>query len=174
MNLTLKIVFSLVIIFCGGYLGMIASSALSIRINQIEELSIAINQIGFNIGFLKMPVFEAISSVAKSRHGAVARFLGNISEEMSEFGFSPADAFEKAIEKSAGELCISENDTLILREFAENLGKGGVEYEMNNINAVSAKLKIAKDEAEGEKNQKYKLWRGAGILIGIFIVIMLF
>ena len=44
---------------------------------------------------------------------------------------------------------------------------------MNNIKAACAKLKLAQTAAETERDRRGKLWRGIGLLGGIFAAVML-
>lgn len=169
-----KVIASVIVIIGGGYIGMLMSSRLSVRIMQIEEIDNAVTQLGFNISFLKMSVAKAVLSVAKSRSGAIGEILKEASVQMTKSNATPDIAFKRAVAINGHRLCITESDRNILKEFVENLGKGDTESEMNNINAVRAKLKVAEGEARGEKEKKGKLWQGAGLLGGILIVVLLF
>lgn len=174
MILSVKVIASVAVILGGGYIGILMSSRLSVRLVQIEEIDIAVTQLGFNISFLKMSVANAVLSVGKSRGGTIGEILKTASSEMEKTGVTPDIAFKRSLELHRGLLCITEDDRNILNEFAINLGKGDIESEMNNINAARAKLKIAEGEARGEKEKKGKLWQGAGLLCGILVVVLLF
>lgn len=174
MNGTLKILASAFIIIGSGYLGLIIASRYTVRVRQIEQFRLAIEQMGFSIGFLKMPLSEALLGVSKSRKGAVGRILQAASEEVSMDGVSPSAAFERSVLRNRDALCMDEEELSILSEFAASLGKGGVDSELSNINAACARLKIAQTAAESLGEQQGRMWRGLGFLFGIFVVIILF
>ncbi len=170
----LKILAAASVIMGGGYIGIIFSSKLDNRAKQIEQFRLAIAQIGFNIKFLKMPVGMALSNAAKIRHGVVEGIFSSAAEDISKKSIATATAFERAVLKSRDKLCISKEELEIISDFAENLGKGDVESEINNINASCAKLELARENAENLYAQKGKLYRGLGLLGGILLVIVLF
>ena len=174
MSLSLKMILSAVLLLGGGYLGSVAASALSVRVQQINDFINSITQLKFNIGYLNMPVARALKNVSQSGKGLPTEIFLCISDEMQSSGTSAQAAFEKAVIRYRGDICMKNSDMDILREFVCNLGKGGTEYETNNIDAAIAKLSVAEAEAKGEKEQRYKLWRGAGILLGAFAAIILF
>ncbi len=174
MSGVLKIIASAVVVLGGGYIGILAAAELETRVRQIEELLGALSQIGFNISFLKMPLSRAIRGVADGQRGAVGGLLGSVAKQIAEDGVSPDTAFERAIRKSRGSLCIGKGEIEILSEFTKNLGRGDTESEINNINLACAKLTLARDNARGELSQKGKLWRGMGLLGGMLVVVLLF
>lgn len=173
MSGTLKILALASIIVGGGYIGILISSGFDIRVKQIEQLRLAIEQMGFSIGFLKMPVSEALQGAGKARRGAVGRVLLSAAEKILKDS-SSYDAFDRAFRENKSSLCLKREDMDILTDFAQKLGTGDVENELSNISAAVARLKVAQAEAEGERDKKSGMWRGFGFLGGILVVILLF
>ncbi len=173
MNGTLKIFALVAIVVGGGYIGILVSSGFDIRVKQIEQLRLAIEQMGFSIGFLKMPVSEALQGAGRARRGAVGRILLSAADELIKDSSSSSDAFDRAVRENKASLCLKREDMDILIDFAQKLGTGDVENELSNINAAIARLKVAQTEAEGERDKKSGMWRGFGFLGGIFVVILL-
>lgn len=171
MNTVLRLGAAMVTVLGGGYGGMIVASKLSIRAAQLEEMHSALTQISFNIGFLRLPAASAVGEAAKTKNGAVGRLFKLAAEDMKSL--SPSVAFERALLKSRRDLCLTEEDTRILTDFASSLGKGDTESELNNISAACAKLKVALVGAEADRDRRGRLWRGVGFLLGIFAAIML-
>lgn len=174
MSSTVRIIAAAVVVMGGGYIGLLFSSRLAVRVSQIEQILRALLQIEFNISFLKMPITRALSAAACGNRGAVGRIFSETAEQIKELNISPSVAFERAVLGNRNSLCILKEDMEIVSEFTKNLGKGDVESEINNIKAACAKLKLAKERAECELAQRGKLWRGMGMLGGIFLVILLF
>lgn len=171
MNAAIRIAAAGIVVIGGGYAGAFAASAFSVRAVQLKQFYLALTQMGFNIGFLKLPVAQAAEGAAKTGHGAVSRVLLNAAEEMKNV--APPVAFERALRRNRSALCLSAEDEEILKDFAANLGAGDTEREMNNIKAACAKLKLAQTVAETERDRRGKLWRGIGLLGGIFAAVML-
>lgn len=169
----MKLIAAAILVMGGGYLGILFASGLATRVNQIEEMRLALMRMSFNISFLKMPVKEALTNAAKTSKGGIYRVLIDAANMINE-GLSPACAWERAILKNRSSLCLKSTETDILNEFANNLGRGDTENEINNIKATCAKLTLSQTVAEGERDSKGKLWRGAGVLAGMFVAVLLF
>lgn len=174
MSGMLRILASAVIVLGGGYIGLLLAAGLDTRVRQLEQSRMALTQMEFNIGFLKMPVVDALCGAAKTRRGAVAALLSSAASEIEKSGISPSSAFERAVLKNRRFLSMTKDDIDILTEFASGLGRGDVDSELCNIKATCAKLKAAQNEAEGERDKKGRLWRGMGLLGGMLAVVLLF
>ncbi len=170
----MKLIAAAILVLGGGYLGILFASSLAIRVNQIEEMRLALTRMSFNISFLKMPVKEALTSASKTSKGGVCRVLLDVANMIENEGLSPSCAWERAILKNRSALCLTKSEIDILEEFANNLGKGDTENEINNIKATCAKLSLSQTTAEGERDSKGRLWRGAGLLAGMFVAVLLF
>lgn len=173
MNSTIKILASAAVIMGGGYIGILFASTLDMRVKQLEQIRLAIEQLGFSIGFLKMPLSDALFGAGKSRDGAVGRILSGAADKIKK-NISPSAAFERAVLENRSSLCVLKEDLEILMEFAKNLGTGDTDSELSNINAACARLKIAQATAEADRGRRGKMWRGIGFLFGMLIVVLLF
>ena len=169
----MKLIAAAILVLGGGYIGILFASGLAIRVNQIEEMRLALMRMSFNISFLKMPVKEALASAAKTSKGGIYRLLVDAADMINN-GLSPGCAWERAILKNRSHLCLKSSDTDILNEFANNLGRGDTENEINNIKATCAKLSLTQTTAEGERDSKGRVWKGAGVLAGMFVAVLLF
>lgn len=172
MSETVRIIAAVITILGGGYLGMLAAARFDVRVRQLDQLRLALGGLEFSIGFLKLPLANAIDGAAKAREGAIRDMLLSASKDI-ESGISPSAALERAILKSRPRLALKSDDIEIITEFAIRLGTGDTSSELCNIKAASVKLKLAYDEAVSERDSKAKLWRGVGLLAGCFAVIML-
>lgn len=172
MNAAIRVAAAGIVVLGGGYIGSLAASVFSVRAAQLEQLCLVLTQISFNIGFLKLPVAQAVLGAAKSRGGTVSRMFLDAADEMKDV--SPSVAFERSLRRNRGSLCLSAEDMEILRSFSENLGAGDTESEIDNIKAACAKLKLAQDIAAAERDRRGRLWRGVGFLGGMFAAVMLF
>ncbi len=170
----MKLIAAVILVLGGGYVGILFASGLAIRVNQIEEMRLALTRMSFNISFLKMPVKEAVINAAKTARGGIYRVLTDAAQMLENERLTPACAFERAILKNRKALCLKASEIDILEEFANNLGRGDTENEINNIKAAHAKLALSQTAAEGERDSKGRLWRGAGLLAGMFVAVLLF
>ncbi len=169
----IRVVSALAIILGGGYIGMLFAARLTGRAKQLEQLKLIISRIGFNINFLKMPVAKALVQAVSGRCDAVGSVFDIAANEIVQEGLPPSAALERAVLSSRNALCITDDDIDILMEFAKSLGLGDTQSEMNNIDAAQARLTLAQSIAEGERDQKAGLFRGMGLLGGMFVALML-
>ncbi len=174
MNGVIKIISATLVILGGGYMGSFMASAFSIRVKQINQLKTIITQMGFNIGFLKMTVADAMYEASKTGRGAVKNIFGYAASVIREKGASPSTALERGFLKFRDDLCLTKEDREIIMEFAHNLGTGDSQREENNIKAVVAKLTLSGDEADAMWRRKGTLWRGLGFLGGMLVAVILF
>lgn len=165
----------LIIVLGCGYMGMMFTARMDARIKQLSELLSMLRQLSFNIGFLSLPVAEAVSRAAENQGGAVRKILDEVSAVMrANPDISPSKAWSGALERHSGELCLKKAEIKALEEFSENVGKGDVRETLDGIQMIAAKLKLASDEAAAERAKDGKLYRGMGFMTGILIVILLF
>jgi len=157
-----------------GYLGVMLGNRSSQRTKQLREFRKALNLLEFDVDFLCMPLCESFDKIAKNCEGAVKSIFLNISEN---FKNSPCGdmrtCWRKAFELNRTKLYLNDEDKKIFMDFAKNLGTGNREKEMNNIRTADARLKVAEEEAYVQSKKDSKLYRGLGILSGIFFVIIL-
>ena len=174
MREALRIISFGTIVLCGGYLSTVLSSVFSVRIKQLSQLISVINQMWFNMGFLKMTVSDAMSEAAKLSRGTIKNIFNDSALIIKESGQKPSAALERSFKKYKDDLCLSKEDKDIVMEFAHLLGTGDKENEENNVKAVIAKLTISLEEAENLWKSKGKLWKGLGYLGGLLLAIILF
>lgn len=163
------------VLFCCGMLGMLFANGYKKRVVQLVEIQNAIMQLEYDIDFLSIPLSESFEKLAKaSSEGALKEIFSYIWQRLKNYGSTDIKKlWYRAFERMEGELYLNCEDKRILLDFAENLGKGNREQEKNNIKAVLMRLKICEEEARAEAKCNVKMYRGLGMLLGVFIVIVL-
>ena len=84
------------------------------------------------------------------------------------------ELWKKAFERFESRLNLTTEDKKIILDFSKNLGCGDCTREKNNIKAALMRLKVAEDDARAMASKNVRMYRGLGVLVGIFIVIVLF
>lgn len=164
---------TIVILGC-GYIGVYISSGIDKRINQLEDLENVFKQLSFNIGFLALPLGEAIYSAAKTQKGVIGLITENISKIMlGRPNITLNIAMEHALKNYEDRLYLTEQELQILKDFSVHTGQGGKKETLDTINAVIAKLHLACANADAERQRNSKLYKGMGFLAGILIVILM-
>ena len=163
----------IVILGC-GYIGVSFAHRIDNRIFQLEEFEKMFSLLMFDIGYMAIPINKAIVKVQAYADGVVKEILEQVMEYLSMYKDIPfSDAWCKAVKMSGSNLYLTNDEINTLFEFSHNVGKGDCEQAVNSIKITIAKIKLAKESAIAEKNRNSKLYKGAGFLLGIFIVLIL-
>ncbi|MBQ2614269.1 MAG: stage III sporulation protein AB [Clostridia bacterium] len=164
---------ALVILGC-GYIGILLAGKMDGRIRQLEGLEQMLSQLAFNIGFLSLPLKDAILRTAESQQGIIQSVLRQVSGLMQRFPHMPLrEVWEESVRYCQAGLCLEDEDYAALFDFAAHIGQGDVGTELNNIRLTSAKLKLSVEQAREKRKKDGKLCKGLGFLTGMLIVLLL-
>lgn len=156
-------------------LGMLLAARFHKRVKQLSEFENAFVQLEYDIGFLNIPLDEAFDKLSKNTENIISDIFRYISYRLSKNKCCDMyKVWKRAIEHSSDDLYLSDSDKQILLDFSKTLGQGNSEKEKNNIKLTLMRLKIAQTEAQSAASSNVKMYRGLGVLMGIFIVILLF
>ena len=173
--MTVRIVASIVILLGCAYLGILFAASFRKRVKQLEELCFIINQMDFDIDFLNIPLSESLKRISGMCEGGVKRVVEYVRMGMNESKcLDMHGLWKKAFERFEYDLALNESDKNIILDFSKNLGSGDRIREKNNIKAATMRLEVACREAKDYATTNSRMYRGLGILAGIFIVIVLF
>lgn len=165
---------SAIIILGSAYIGITYASKFEIRVSQIEAFICALKMLEFDISFLKLPLSDSFERISKNQSGAVKKIFSYLAKELEEKkSINSGTLFRRAVEKFKNELLIGENEENVLIEFSDNLGSMNMENEVENIKSAYTKLKFYEAEARELAKKNVKMYRGLGLLTGIFIVLVL-
>ena len=170
----LMLIADIIVILGCGYIGMSFAYRINSRISQLEEFEKMFSLLVFDIGYMAIPINEAIIRVQSSVSGVVRSVLEQTMEFISMYNDIPfSDAWCRAVKMENRDLFLTKEELNTLFDFSRNVGKGDCEQAVNSIKVTIAKIKLAKENAIAEKNKNSKLYKGAGFLFGILIVLIL-
>lgn len=170
----LRYLADMLVIFGCGYIGVVLASGLDTRIRQLESLEQMLTQLAFNIGFLALPLPEAIRRTAESQEGMIQNVLNQVTGLLQAYPhITMGEAWDESIRACRGDLCLKQEELAALQEFAQHIGQGDSEAALNNIRLTLAKLKLSAEQAREKRKKDGKLFRGLGFLTGILIVLLL-
>lgn len=173
--MTIRFIAYLSIILGCGYIGLYMASAIDKRIKQLIGFENMVKQLSFNIGFLSLPIRDAIYKASETQEGTIKKIAENVSGIMlGRPDVTMQYAWGCAIKNYKDSLYLKESEIMILEDFSVNIGSGGKEETLDCLKATSAKLHLAIDSARSEQLKDGKLYKGIGFLTGMLIVILLF
>lgn len=144
-----------------------------VREKNIGIMCNCLRQLLFNIQFLNMPLSQSFFNISKNEKNAVGEMFEYIGKGMCESKSDICNLWKNALDFYKDELMFREEEIQILIDFVKRLGTGDRNNEISNIECTVLRLKSMEEEALNEKVGNVKMFRGMGLLAGIFIVIML-
>ncbi len=93
------------------------------------------------------------------------------SENILQMGIK--NAWESAVNHSCDDGFLKKDDKNVVLQLGNSLGMSDVEGQKNNIDMVVAELEKSILTAEDENMRLGKVYRGCGVLLGVFIMIIL-
>lgn len=157
-----------------GYLGLLLADTFKRRVAQLEDLQNILAGLEFDIGFMNLPIMEALARCCETAKSSIRDVMMYVCDRLSEDRCHDMQGlWKRALDRFGQELCLTQEDKKILIDFSKALGGGDRTCEINNIRMASARLKVAELDARELAKRNVKMYRGLGLLAGIFIVIVL-
>lgn len=162
-------------IFLGcGYIGISFSEKFKKRERQIENMQVVLKRLEFGISFMDLSLAEAMKKASDRQNNTVEKLMYYISERLkNEISKPMEEIWLDAFEYYKDFLFFYTEDKEIILNLAENLGKGDLKTETDNINFVYSKLELKHKEALEKTAENEKLYRTIGFAAGAFIAIIL-
>ena len=162
----------LVILGCGG-IGFSLGNDYILRIKHLEQVKRYFVLLAGEIQYGNSGIFEALNKLSKQSSGFFSDFLAHVAENMNN-NKSLKAAWEISIKEILKESSrLGGNDILIISELGESLGLTDKETQLKNIDNALVQLNEAVDELKKNKNEKCKIYKTSGVVVGAFITILL-
>ncbi len=174
MNIILKIIGVLMVVFSTSAYGLILSRDLHSRLNELKEIKKIMFLLKGEIAFGLTPVFEACDNTARRSNGVFKDILLDFAGHETEVKTSSIDeiwkrSFEKGLSKS--HLNGNEKDRIIL--LGSSLGLADSKTQENAITAYLNELEVSIEQLEKSTPSKTRLYNSMGIMCGIVLTIII-
>jgi stage III sporulation protein AB len=186
MNISLiftrKDVTAMVIKAIGGILVFISCAALglyyslkeSFRIGDLAELKKAMLLLKGEIGFAHCSLTEAADNVAARLKPRLARFFERLSVNLSvESGFDVAGAWGEAVSAKLAILNLNDEDLRNMERLGETLGYLGKQTQIEGLEMAVLYIDGQVERLRESEGRTRRLYRSAGVILGLLIVIVL-
>ena len=167
----IKILGLIFVVAASGLAGLLMSSNLSKRVNEIETSILLLEKMQTYLRYSKIPTSELIRSLAYNENFIALTFLKECNRKIEQ-----GDAFPEAWKSGLRlwrDTRMNEKDKEILSGVSDILGSSDSESQMNSLELTASLLKQNLKEALEEKNTTGKLYRSLGLLIGIGMAIFI-
>ncbi len=165
---------AIILISTTTWFGFDLSKKLKERTTQIrtviQSLQILEAEMSYSYSSLKQ-IFQKISRKIDS---PVDSFYRNLAERLNEVVSDFVMIWDEELERFTKRSALKTSDVEILTQFGRNLGQHTLRQQQKHIQLTLHYLQRQLDEAEELKKRYETMMKSLGILIGLFIVIILF
>jgi stage III sporulation protein AB len=157
---------------CGG-IGFSLGNDYILRIKHLERIKKFFLLLEGEIKYSNSGIFEALTKLSKQTSGFLTDFLGKVAEDIAD-NQSLKDAWNISVTqilKNRSKLF--DSDMIIIKEFGESLGITDRETQIKNIENTILQIDSVIQELKKYKNEKCKIFKTLGIVVGAFITILL-
>ena len=158
----------IVLVIC-SLIGKYLSKKYILRVNELEEIRIALNMLEAKIKFTYEPIPEIFKEIVQNTSQSIGQVFNLAKEKMK---IKTANiAWEEAVEESQNNL--SKEDKYTLKTLSKLLGQTDIEGQISQIQITQKFLETQLKEAQEQKEKNEKLYSKLGTMIGLTIVIIL-
>ncbi len=171
MQLRIVGIFTLVI--ASSLFGYMYSIDYLERISQLEKIKTMLMHLKGEINYSNNSVGESLKNVSLKIDGVISEFLNNVQLLLKE-NKMPLDKIWESVtdEFLMKSSKLNRQDLTELKEFGKGLGTSDRQTQVNNILRYEKLIEIAICELKECKNEKCKLYRTFGIMVGVFLAII--
>lgn len=169
-----KLIGCIVIIACSTSGGYLLASGYTKRIRELRAFQHALQCLESEILFTLTPLPQAVKKIAARLDKPIDRFFaffGQVLEQRA--GHTAEEAWDMAIGKARGFLCLDREDLDIIRGFGKNLGSTDRANQEKSFKLVNYQLQAQLVKAEEKRSKNEKLCKNLGFLLGAALVILL-
>jgi len=169
----MKLLGALIIIISSTTIGFIVAGQYLLRPKQLRELQTALQMLETEISYGVTPLPDAFAKLATSLSAPISTIF-QVAQEELDSGVIAEEAWQRAVADTYNQTALISEDIEVLLDFGYNLGQTSIDDQVKYMNLAQHKLDSLYQKASTEKEEKVKLWRYLGVLVGMFLAILIF
>ncbi|PRX26900.1 stage III sporulation protein AB [Orenia metallireducens] len=169
----MKLLGALIIISSSTTIGFIIAEQYLLRPKQLRELQTALQMLETEISYGVTPLPDAFAKLATSLSAPISTIF-QVAQEELDSGMIAEEAWHRAVNATYNQTALVSEDIDVLLDFGYNLGQTSIDDQVKYMNLAQHKLDALYQQAFTEKEEKVKLWRYLGVLVGVFLAILIF
>lgn len=170
----LKILGALLFISATSFIGIDYSNQLVKRPQQIKMLIQSLRLLEAEMGYSQLPLQKIFSTLSKQLTNPVAFFYKGLATELSMITEDFFFIWDKEVNVLQEQSNLKQNELEILKQFGRHIGHHTFNDQEKHITLTIYYLQHELEEANELKQKYEKVAKSLGVLIGIFIVLLLF
>ncbi|MGE5652834.1 MAG: stage III sporulation protein SpoIIIAB [Bacillota bacterium] len=144
------------------------------RPRQLGQLRAALQLLETEISYAATPLPKAMRRVAASQSGPVELLFSQTASVLdARVGYSAREAWSMALQEFFQHSSLLVRDREILEQFGQNLGSSDRSDQLKHLRLVMVRLEQEEQQGQLDEQRNVRLWRYAGFLVGLMVVIVL-
>lgn len=171
----IKIIGVCVIIISTSCMGFVLSNKLKNRHTELGNINYAIDLLETEISYLLTPLPKALIKISNNISGNISRLLHSVGDKSAiKDGRTFYEIWSECIKEQKQTMSLKNDDLQIIDDFGRTLGTMDIDGQLSQIKMVRCGIERKLVEAQNDIDKYSKLYKGMGILGGIFIALILF
>lgn len=171
----LKLAGAMLIVAAGTLLGFLQASRLVRRPRQIRQMVNALQRLETEIAYGLTPLPQALAAVGRrTAKPLAALFAGAADALRAADGASARDSWLAAVDRCWPATAMGPNERETVRQLGYTLGVSDREEQIKHLRLAVKQLQDEEGTAREEQRRYEKMWRSAGVLGGLLIVILMY
>lgn len=168
-----EIMGSAIIVMASSKIGYDTANKYVRRVKEIQAFQSGLWGLRSDIGFCQTMLGTALRKVSELVPTNASKVFRDASEKLGEDGdMTAANAWCSALAENEKELSLMVDELSVLYAFGNLLGTSDVSSEMENIEVAIEKLKICENAAKGDEKKYSKMYKGLGVIGGLFLALL--
>lgn len=170
----LKLAGSILVVTAGTALGFSLATSYLERPRQIRQLIGCFTALKTYIGYVAMPLPEALLRSVEGIDGPVRQFIELVAQGLRQSGWHSAkDAVAAALAESDANLALVRPEKELCLILGANLGISNREEQQKYLTMVVEELQRVEQDAIALRDKNVKMYRYLGLCGGLMVAIML-
>lgn len=156
------------------WIGFDMSNRLGERANQIRQFILSLQMVEAEMVYSQLTLQQIFLTVSKKTSFPINRFYDQLSNQLTEVVTDFLAIWDDELNELMKISALKKNEHEIIKQFGRNLGQHTFIQQQKHIKLAIHHLQRELDEAIDQRRKYEKMMRSLGILIGLFIVLLLF
>ncbi|PSL43187.1 stage III sporulation protein AB [Salsuginibacillus halophilus] len=169
----MMLVGALIVLAAATFIGFEASRSLRERPRELRQLQTALQALEAEIMFGTTPLQEASDKLAGQLNSPVSLLFSEFSRRLEEQGETTAEAWQRSADGVQAAGALTREDTSILVEFGQTLGRFGRSEQQKQIRLALTRLSQAEASAREMCSRYERMAKSLGFLGGLLVIIAL-
>lgn len=170
----MKWIGALILICTTTWIGFDMSNRLGDRTKQIRQFILSLQMIEAEVVYSQLTLQDIFHTVSNKTAYPINEFYRQMTHKLSDVVTDFLDVWDEALNRLMKVSALKKNEQEIIKQFGRSLGQHSSLQQQKHITLAIHHLERELDEALEQRDKYEKMMRSLGVLIGIFIVLILF